>query len=347
MDVSVHAPGFDDGSWAAVTTPELGVAIVRPMSPPVRRVEEITAVAVTRIDKDGAWIADLGQNINGWGRLDRPRAGRRPPDAAARRAPRRRRGPDDRASHIDLPFLPAPLPVGQVDEVVSAGVEGDVFEPRFTTHGFQYVRIEGHPDPLAAEDVTGVVVHSDLRRTGWFACSDERINRLHEAAVWSLRGNMCDDPHRLPPARAFGVDRGLADLRADRRLSVRRRRLHRQVAARHRPRPARRRVRRQHLASDADRGLRRRPHGPAQRFGRLGRRRGHRAVGPLPGVRRRDPAPRVLGSHDRDGSTTRREPLPATGTRTAWLRGPSRRRTRGSCGTRGSTGANGSSRAST
>ena len=29
--------------------------------------------------------------------------------------------------------------------VVSAGREGDVFEPRHTTHGFQYVRIEGHP----------------------------------------------------------------------------------------------------------------------------------------------------------------------------------------------------------
>ena len=44
-----------------------------------------------------------------------------------------------------MPFLPEPLPAGQVDEVVSAGVPGDVFEPRRTTHGFRYVRIEGHP----------------------------------------------------------------------------------------------------------------------------------------------------------------------------------------------------------
>ena len=28
------------------------------------------------------------------------------------------------------------------------GVAGDVFEPRLTTHGFRYVRIEGHPGPL-------------------------------------------------------------------------------------------------------------------------------------------------------------------------------------------------------
>ena len=38
-----------------------------------------------------------------------------------------------------------------------------MFEPRFTTHGFQYVRVEGHPGPLTADDVTGVVVHTDLR----------------------------------------------------------------------------------------------------------------------------------------------------------------------------------------
>jgi hypothetical protein len=50
-----------------------------------------------------------------------------------------------------------------------------------------------HPD-----DVTGVVVHSDLERAGWFDCSDERINRLHEAAVWSFRDNACDVPTDCP-----------------------------------------------------------------------------------------------------------------------------------------------------
>ena len=33
---------------------------------------------------------------------------------------------------------------------------------------------------LSVDDVTGVVVHTDLRRTGWFRCSDERLNRFHE-----------------------------------------------------------------------------------------------------------------------------------------------------------------------
>ena len=104
---------------------------------------------------------------------------------------------------VDLPVVPGPLPLGQIDEVVSGG-DGDVFEPRFTTHGFRYVRVEGHPGPLEPDDVTAVVVHSDLRRLGWFACSDERVNRLHEAVVWSLRDNMCDIPTDCPQRERAG-----------------------------------------------------------------------------------------------------------------------------------------------
>jgi alpha-L-rhamnosidase len=43
-----------------------------------------------------------------------------------------------------------------------------------------------------------------MRRTGWFECSDERINRLHEAAVWSFRGNACDIPTDCPTRERVG-----------------------------------------------------------------------------------------------------------------------------------------------
>ena len=104
---------------------------------------------------------------------------------------------------VDLPIFPERLPLGQVDEVVPAG-DGDVFEPRFTTHGFRYVRIQGQPGPFGPHDVTGVVVHSDLRRLGWFSCSDDRVSRLHEAVVWSLRSNMCDIPTDCPQRERAG-----------------------------------------------------------------------------------------------------------------------------------------------
>ena len=79
-----------------------------------------------------------------------------------------------------------------------------MFEPRHTVHGFQYVRVDGHPHVLDADDATGVVVHTDLRRTGWFRCSDERINRFHEIADWSFRDNACDIPTDCPHRERSG-----------------------------------------------------------------------------------------------------------------------------------------------
>ena len=45
---------------------------------------------------------------------------------------------------------------------------------------------------------TAVVVHSDLRRTGHFECSDPMLNQLHENVVWGMRGNFLDVPTDCP-----------------------------------------------------------------------------------------------------------------------------------------------------
>ncbi|HEY7273289.1 MAG TPA: family 78 glycoside hydrolase catalytic domain [Actinoplanes sp.] len=196
--------GFDDAAWSPVTVVSNGFAgLVDSPAPPVRRVQELAPVSVKRLD-DTRQIVDLGQNINGWVRLTNlGPAGSRISlvhgehlDAAG----------DVTTEHLRpaVPFLPEALPAGQVDEVTSAGVPGDVFEPRLTTHGFRYVRVEGHPEDLSTSDVAGVVVHTDMPRTGWFACSDDRINRLHEAAVWALRDNACDVPTDCPHRERAG-----------------------------------------------------------------------------------------------------------------------------------------------
>ena len=195
--------GFDDSAWDCVSTVEHGFAgLVDSPAPPVRRVDELIPVSVRRLDADRQ-IVDLGQNINGWLRL----SALGPAGTAITLTHGEWLGADGDVStdHLrpDVPFLPHPLPAGQVDFVVSAGIAGETFEPRHTTHGFQYVRITGAPE-LTTRDVRGIVVHTDLRRTGWFSGSDDRINRLHEAAVWSLRGNVCDIPTDCPHRERAG-----------------------------------------------------------------------------------------------------------------------------------------------
>ena len=165
-------------------------------SPPVRAVENLVPISVRRVNR--GQVFDLGQNINGWVRLTELG----PEGTAVRLIHGEAVSADGdvTTAHLDVnvPFLPHPLPAGQIDRFVSSGRSGEVFEPRHTTHGFRYVRVEGHPARLTTDDLTGVVVHSDMERTGWFSCDDDRINRLHEAAVWSFRGNACDVPTDCP-----------------------------------------------------------------------------------------------------------------------------------------------------
>jgi len=91
----------------------------------------------------------------------------------------------------------------QRDIVRSDGSAGD-FEPRHTTHGFQYVRVDGHPDDLRSGDITAIAVNTDLARRGSFECSDVSLNALHRAAEWSFLGNACDIPTDCPQRERAG-----------------------------------------------------------------------------------------------------------------------------------------------
>ena len=61
----------------------------------------------------------------------------------------------------------------------------------------RYAEINGHRN-LSLSDFTAVVISSDLRRTGTFACSHAMINQLHENTVWSTRGNFVSVPTDCP-----------------------------------------------------------------------------------------------------------------------------------------------------
>lgn len=187
--------------WSAVVTKDVDAAILASSpAPPVRRVEELRPVSITRPAPD-RYVVDLGQNINGWVRLSNL-------GPAGTTVTLTHGEALDAAGDVTLDHLAGTTGVHQEpfqrDEVTSAGREGEVFEPRHTTHGFRYVRVEGHPGPLTDVDVTGVVVHTDLRRTGWFECSDERVNKLHEAVVWSFRDNAVDVPTDCPTRERAG-----------------------------------------------------------------------------------------------------------------------------------------------
>lgn len=72
------------------------------------------------------------------------------------------------------------------------------YKSALTFFGFRYIRLENWPDEIKKENFTAVVVHSDIRRTGYFECSDETVNKLFKNIIWGQKGNFLDVPTDCP-----------------------------------------------------------------------------------------------------------------------------------------------------
>jgi len=134
----------------------------------------------------GATLVDFGQNLVGWVRF----------------AVRGEAGARVRLRHaeviVDGELATEPLREAAATDVAILSGGLDRFEPTMTFHGFRYAEVTGWPGDLTADDLEAVVVHSDLSRTGWFDCSDERVNQLVSNALWGQRGNFLEVPTDCP-----------------------------------------------------------------------------------------------------------------------------------------------------
>jgi alpha-L-rhamnosidase len=84
------------------------------------------------------------------------------------------------------------------DNYTFKGEGEEVWEPKFTFHGFRYVELAGYPGEANRDTITGVVLHSDMQRTGDFECSDPLVNQLQHNIVWGQKGNFVDVPTDCP-----------------------------------------------------------------------------------------------------------------------------------------------------
>ena len=77
--------------------------------------------------------------------------------------------------------------------------EEDVFKPTFTFQGFRYIRLTEFPtNKVDLNAFRAVVVHSDMKRTGYFRCGNEKINQLYHNVIWGQKGNYLDTPTDCP-----------------------------------------------------------------------------------------------------------------------------------------------------
>lgn len=187
--------GYDDRDWPlASIVPSPGGVLVSQQMPPCKVVETITPVAVTEV-KPGVFVYDLGQNIAGWGQLTV--SGPAGTEITLRYAERLADDGDVDQSHIGLFIKSGDC---QTDRYILKGDGVEIWEPRFTYHGFQYVQMTGFPGTPTLENLRGRVVQTAFQSAGEFACANDMLNAVQRCTRWSYRGNFVgiptDCPHR-------------------------------------------------------------------------------------------------------------------------------------------------------
>ena len=80
----------------------------------------------------------------------------------------------------------------------TADGEYNVFKPSFSYQGFRYIRLDEYPGEVELDGITAIVVHSDMKRTGYFSCGSEKINQLYHNTVWGQKSNYLDHPTDCP-----------------------------------------------------------------------------------------------------------------------------------------------------
>ena len=181
-------PEFDDRDWKSVTVVAKPQAkLVAQPSETVQVKQYIEPVEMTE-PKKGVYVFDLGQNIAGWIKLKvKGKVGTKVTLHHAERL-----NPDGTIYTTNLRDAKA------MDSYILKGTGEEIFEPRFTFHGFQYVEVTGFPGIPGKDAITGCAIYSAAPPAGSFECSNPMVNQLYKNLTWSQRGNYISVPTDCP-----------------------------------------------------------------------------------------------------------------------------------------------------
>ncbi len=181
-------PNYDDSSWnTCKRVAHSKSKLIGTEGIPVRKMEVVKAKEILRSPK-GETIIDMGQNMVGWIKLKvKGQAGDTITLYHAEVLDKRGNFYTDNLRHAKQ----------KVQYILSDDQERS-FEPHFTFQGFRYLKVEGISEPISLDQFTGIVIYSDLEKTGSFECSNPMINQLQSNIEWGQKGNFLDVPTDCP-----------------------------------------------------------------------------------------------------------------------------------------------------
>ncbi|HEX8324143.1 MAG TPA: family 78 glycoside hydrolase catalytic domain [Tepidisphaeraceae bacterium] len=185
---------FDDSAWAhTVVVPGPGGVLSAQWGPACHVAETLLAVGRHELSP-GVAVYDFGQNLTGHARI-------RVSGAAGQTVVLQYAERVAADGDIDVADVGRFIKSGdvQTDRFTPATDATETWEPRFTYHGFRYVRVAGLT-PSAEVDIEARVVETELPPAGDYTASDDLLNKIHAATRRGFRGNFTgiptDCPHR-------------------------------------------------------------------------------------------------------------------------------------------------------
>lgn len=185
---SWNLPDLDDSNWEKVKIADPpGGKLVSELMPPIKVIKTLKPQKIIN-PKPGVYVFDFGQNFTGWVRL-------------YVKAPE--------GTEIKLRFAELIYDDGNInltptrgaratDVYIAKGDGLEIYEPRFTYHGFRYVELTGFPGVPTLDTLEGCVVYSSVEPVGNFNCSNELINKIHQNILWGQLSNLMSIPTDCP-----------------------------------------------------------------------------------------------------------------------------------------------------
>ena len=187
-------PGLDVSDWQSVNANrEIGGpgepprALNGQVDQPVRQTGELRPKSMKET-APGHWTYDLGQNMVGFVRLQISAP------AGTKITLRHAEMLNSDGTIYTKNLRGAP----SVDTYICKGGGIETWQPHFTFHGFRYVELTGLPQAPGIDTVRGIVIGTDIPRTGQFSCSNSQVNQLQSNIQWGMRGNYLSVPTDCP-----------------------------------------------------------------------------------------------------------------------------------------------------
>jgi alpha-L-rhamnosidase len=181
-------PGFNSATWAAARIVNGPIGVLRAETHEPIRIVDMRDPGKRTEPVAGVVVYDIGQNLTGWAQI-RINA---PAGTAIEILYSEKLGPDGKASTVGNDLVFGQL---QTDYYIAKGAGQEVWAPRFSYKGFQYIQLSSpNGEPLPG-DVSVTVdrihqVRSAVANTSHFESSNATLNRIHNNTAWAIQSNM-------------------------------------------------------------------------------------------------------------------------------------------------------------